>query len=78
MFVNIVGTIIERNIVLIIDPSFSNVNYLIKILHSLRLLFEQQMINKEYFNLVAFGSEIWLFRKKLIKVTDENLQTAIY
>ena len=32
----------------------SNLNYLIHIQHSIRLLLEQQIANKEYFNIIAW------------------------
>ena len=42
----------------------------------MRLLLEQQMSNKDYFNVVAFGSEVRFFRKTLVKVTEASLQAV--
>ena len=41
------------SVVLLVDTSVSNVKYLIHIQHSIRLLLEQQMANKDYFNIVT-------------------------
>lgn len=41
------------SVVILIDLSISNVNYLVHIQHSIRLLMEQQLANKEYFNMIA-------------------------
>ena len=41
------------SVVIIIDLSTSNKSYLVHIQHSLRLLMEQQMANKEYFNIIT-------------------------
>jgi hypothetical protein len=43
----------DYSIVLLVDNSVSNVNYLVHIQHSLRLLLEQQMANKDYFNIIS-------------------------
>lgn len=72
----IFGTIVEKNVVILIDLSISNVNYLVHIQHSLRLLMEQQLANKEYFNMIAFGSEAVTFKPTMVKPTPANLQEA--
>ena len=41
------------SVVILVDLSISNVNYLVHIQHSLRLLLEQQMTNKDYFNIIT-------------------------
>lgn len=50
---NFFGSVAEESIVILIDVSQVNANYLIHIQHSLRLLLEQQMANKKCFNLIA-------------------------
>ncbi|CAH1794480.1 unnamed protein product [Owenia fusiformis] len=70
------GTISEKNIIILIDLSQSNFNYLVHIQHSLRLVFEQQLANKEYFNLIGFGSTARYWKQTMMKPTPENLQQA--
>ncbi len=41
------------SVVIVIDMSVSNANYLVHIQHSLRQLLEQQLANKDYFNLIV-------------------------
>jgi len=41
------------SVVILVDLSVSNVNYLVHIQHSIRLLMEQQLANKDYFNIIA-------------------------
>lgn len=72
----IFGTVVEKNVVILVDLSVSNVNYLVHIQHSLRLLMEQQLANKEYFNIIAFGSIAVSWRPTMTKPTVENLQDA--
>ncbi|XP_071488383.1 von Willebrand factor A domain-containing protein 3A-like [Diadema antillarum] len=70
------GTIVEKTVVFIIDLSQSNVNYLVHIQHSLRLLLEQQLANKEGFNIIGFGSTARSWRPCLQEPTEANLQSA--
>ncbi|KAL4240557.1 Von Willebrand factor A [Mactra antiquata] len=72
----IFGTVVEKNVVILMDLSVSNVNYLVHIQHSLRLLMEQQLANKEYFNIIAFGSIAVSWKPTMCKPTKENLQDA--
>ncbi|XP_074648285.1 von Willebrand factor A domain-containing protein 3A-like isoform X2 [Tubulanus polymorphus] len=72
----IFGAIAEQNVVFLIDLSVSNVNYLIHIQHSLRLLMEQQLANKRYFNIIGFGSNPKAWRTAMAKVSPETLQSA--
>lgn len=50
---SIFGTIIEKKIVLLLDLSLQNTKFLVAIQNSLRLLFEQQLLNTEYFNVIG-------------------------
>lgn len=72
----IFGTVVERNALFLLDMSAANVNYLVHIQHSMRMLMEQQMSNKDYFNLVAFGSEVRFFSKTMVRVTEASLQAG--
>ncbi|XP_063961989.1 von Willebrand factor A domain-containing protein 3A-like [Lytechinus pictus] len=70
------GTIIEKKVVILIDLSLSNVNYLVHIQHSVRLLLEQQLANKEAFNIIGFGSTARAWRPCMQEPTIANLQNA--
>uniref|UniRef100_A0A663EMS4 VWFA domain-containing protein n=1 Tax=Aquila chrysaetos chrysaetos TaxID=223781 RepID=A0A663EMS4_AQUCH len=47
------GSVCERRVVILVDISVTNSMYIIHIQHSLRLLLEEQMSNKDYFNIIA-------------------------
>ncbi|KAF7465953.1 Hypothetical predicted protein [Marmota monax] len=47
------GTVCEKRVVILLDISVTNSMYIIHIQHSLRLLLEEQMSNKDCFNLIA-------------------------
>ncbi|KAL8584268.1 hypothetical protein ACOMHN_034953 [Nucella lapillus] len=72
----IFGTLVEKNIVLLVDNSVSNVSYLVHIQHSIRLLLEQQVANKDYFNIMSFGGKAVAWRPTMVRPTAENLQDA--
>ena len=52
--VKILKILYDFSVVLLIDTSMSNLNYLVHIQHSIRLLLEQQIANKDYFNIIAY------------------------
>ncbi|XP_059162068.1 von Willebrand factor A domain-containing protein 3A-like [Physella acuta] len=70
------GSVSEHNVVILVDTSVSNLNYLIHIQHSLRLLMEEQIANKDYFNIIAFGSKTRAWMPTMVRPTAENLQKA--
>ncbi|XP_071962568.1 von Willebrand factor A domain-containing protein 3A-like isoform X2 [Antedon mediterranea] len=70
------GTITEKRIVMMVDLSASNINYLVHIQHSLRILLEQQLSNKQSFNIIGFGSEAHCWKPCLQEPTEKNLQSA--
>lgn len=70
------GTVCEKRVVILLDLSGTNSMYIIHIQHSLRLLLEEQLANKDHFNLIAFGSTIESFRPEMVPVTQDNLQSA--
>ncbi|GFR86394.1 von Willebrand factor A domain-containing protein 3A [Elysia marginata] len=72
----IFGAVTEKNVVILIDTSVSNVKYLVHLQHSLRLLMEEQIANKDYFNLIAFGSKSRQWMPTMMRPTPENLQKA--
>ncbi|CAG2240359.1 von Willebrand factor A domain-containing protein 3A [Mytilus edulis] len=69
----IFGTVVDKNVVILIDMSVSNVNYLVHIQHSILLLMEQQMANKKFFNVIAFGSKAVAWKPTMMKPTEQNL-----
>ncbi|XP_067859637.1 von Willebrand factor A domain-containing protein 3A isoform X2 [Heptranchias perlo] len=70
------GNVCERRAIILVDTSIYNSGHIIHIQHALRLLLEQQMTNKESFNLIAFGSEIKQYQPRMVPVTPDNLQAA--
>lgn len=70
------GTICEKRVVLLIDTSVVNKSYLVHLQHSIRMVLEEQMANKEAFNIIAFGSHPKMWKPHMVKPTPENLQAA--
>ncbi|XP_029391722.1 von Willebrand factor A domain-containing protein 3A [Mus pahari] len=70
------GTVCQRRVVILLDVSVTNSMYIIHIQHSLRLLLEEQLSNKDYFNIIAFGSAIESWRPEMVAVSHDNLQRA--
>ncbi|XP_071616839.1 von Willebrand factor A domain-containing protein 3A isoform X2 [Heliangelus exortis] len=70
------GSVCERRVVILVDVSVSNSMYIIHIQHSLRLLLEEQMSNKDFFNIIAFGSDIVPWQLEMVSSQPENLQNA--
>ncbi|XP_009884775.1 PREDICTED: von Willebrand factor A domain-containing protein 3A [Charadrius vociferus] len=70
------GNVCERRVVVLVDMSVTNSMYIIRIQHSLQLLLEEQMSNKDYFNIIAFGSDVVPWQLELVPSQPENLQNA--
>uniref|UniRef100_A0A7N4UYU0 von Willebrand factor A domain containing 3A n=1 Tax=Sarcophilus harrisii TaxID=9305 RepID=A0A7N4UYU0_SARHA len=70
------GTVCEKRVVILVDISVTNSMYIIHIQHSLRLLLEEQLPNKDCFNIIAFGSIVESWRPEMVPLTQENLQSA--
>ncbi|XP_068885620.1 von Willebrand factor A domain-containing protein 3A isoform X2 [Aphelocoma coerulescens] len=70
------GSVCERRVVILVDISATNSTYISHIQHSLRLLLEEQMSNKDYFNIIAFGSDIVPWQQELLPSQPENLEKA--
>ena len=45
--------ILRCRVVILLDVSQANSNYLIHVQHSIRQLLEQQLLDKKYFNIIA-------------------------
>ncbi|XP_077979926.1 von Willebrand factor A domain-containing protein 3A-like isoform X2 [Glandiceps talaboti] len=72
----IFGTIVEKRVIILVDLSCANTNYLVHIQHSLRMLLEQQLANKEYFNIIGFGSEPVGWKTGMQEPSEQNLQSC--
>ncbi|XP_055483407.1 von Willebrand factor A domain-containing protein 3A isoform X2 [Psammomys obesus] len=70
------GTVCERRVAVLLDVSVTNSTYIIHIQHSLRLLLEEQLANKDHFNLIAFGSKIESWMPEMVPVSLDSLQSA--
>ncbi|XP_030069022.1 von Willebrand factor A domain-containing protein 3A [Microcaecilia unicolor] len=70
------GTVCEQRVVILVDISITNSMYIIHIQHSLRLLFEEQISNKDFFNVIAFGSDIIPWKPEMVPSDPEHLQSA--
>ncbi|KFQ99788.1 von Willebrand factor A domain-containing protein 3A, partial [Nipponia nippon] len=70
------GSVCESRVVILVDISVTNSMYISHIQHSLRLLLEEQMSNKDYFNIIAFGSDVVPWQLELVPSQPENLQNA--
>ncbi|XP_057342997.1 von Willebrand factor A domain-containing protein 3A isoform X2 [Manis pentadactyla] len=70
------GTVCEKRVVIVLDTSVTNSMYIIHIQHSLRLLLEEQLSNKDCFNIIAFGSTIESWRPEMVAVSHDSLQCA--
>ncbi|CAH6793035.1 Vwa3a [Phodopus roborovskii] len=70
------GTVCERRVVILLDVSVTNSMYIIHIQHSLRLLLEEQLANKDHFNIIAFGSTVQSWKPEMVPMSHDNLQSA--
>uniref|UniRef100_A0A8D1N117 VWFA domain-containing protein n=1 Tax=Sus scrofa TaxID=9823 RepID=A0A8D1N117_PIG len=53
------GTVCEKRVVVLLDISVTSSMYIIHIQHSLRLLLEEQLSNKDGFNIIAYAPPSW-------------------
>ncbi|CAF0842281.1 unnamed protein product [Brachionus calyciflorus] len=72
----IFGAIAEDTVVILVDLSLVNQSYLIHIQHSLRLLMEQQIIYKKYFNIIGFGRTVKKWKPTVVRPSAALLQDA--
>ncbi|XP_016157302.1 PREDICTED: von Willebrand factor A domain-containing protein 3A isoform X1 [Ficedula albicollis] len=70
------GSVCERRVVILVDISVTNSTYISHIQHSLRLLLEEQMSDKDHFNIIGFGSDIVPWQQELLPSQPENLEKA--
>lgn len=55
------------SVVLLLDLSLQNAKYIVHVQNSLRLLLEQQMSNKEYFNVIGYDILFSLIKSVMIQ-----------
>ncbi|KAM6957253.1 von Willebrand factor A domain-containing protein 3A [Aplochiton taeniatus] len=70
------GTVCERRVQIVVDMSAMNSACLPHIQHALRLMLEEQLANKQSFNIIAFGSAIRPWREKMVPPTPDSLREA--
>ncbi|KAM8777563.1 von Willebrand factor A domain-containing protein 3A [Rhynchonycteris naso] len=70
------GTVSEKRVVVLLDFSAANSMYIIHSQHALRLLLEEQLANKDAFNVIAFGSTVESWRPGMVSVSHDSLQSA--
>ncbi|UJR25800.1 hypothetical protein I4U23_007150 [Adineta vaga] len=71
------GTIVEKNIYILIDTSVSMQNHLDFVKDKLRLLIQDQLFSKERINMIAFNTVTNPWRDRLTKVTDSKTTTQL-
>ncbi|KAJ8253861.1 hypothetical protein COCON_G00204730 [Conger conger] len=70
------GTVCEQRVLVLVDVSLWNSQYLLHIQLSLRLLLQEQMANKHSFNIIAFGGDVRAWQNEMVKTSTKNLQEA--
>ncbi|XP_066239546.1 von Willebrand factor A domain-containing protein 3A [Saccopteryx leptura] len=70
------GTVCEKRVLVLLDFSAASSMYIIHSQHALRLLLEEQLSNKDAFNVVAFGSTVESWRPGMVSVSHDSLQSA--
>lgn len=70
------GTIVEEKVCLLIDTSSSMGSRLHIVREKLLKLFQEQLINKEEFNIIHFGSKVEAWKNHLVTCNSKNLHEA--
>ncbi|XP_035252808.1 von Willebrand factor A domain-containing protein 3A isoform X2 [Anguilla anguilla] len=70
------GTVCELRVLVLVDVSQWNSQYLRYIQLSLRLLLQEQMANKHSFNIIAFGGDVCAWQNEMVETSTKNLQEA--
>jgi len=70
------GNICENSVVIILDTSITNTQYIVHLQHSVRLCLQEQISNKKAFNIIAYGSHPKMWRSRMVEPTSKNLQSA--
>ncbi|XP_048847315.1 von Willebrand factor A domain-containing protein 3A [Brienomyrus brachyistius] len=70
------GMVCEPRVLIVVDLCQMNFLILANIQQCLRLLLEEQLANKESFNIIAFGTDVQQWGDTMAPPTAENLQEA--
>ncbi|KAJ8383982.1 hypothetical protein AAFF_G00212260 [Aldrovandia affinis] len=70
------GTVCEQRVVVLVDLSLWNAQYLPHIQLSLRLLLQEQLANRHSFNIITFGGDVRAWQGKMVETSPQNLQQA--
>ncbi|XP_051573656.1 von Willebrand factor A domain-containing protein 3A-like [Myxocyprinus asiaticus] len=70
------GTVCEQRVQILVDMSGKNAHYQLHIQHALRLLLQEQLVNKHSFNVIVFGTDVQSWQQKMVPPTHKNLQAV--
>ncbi|XP_051995866.1 LOW QUALITY PROTEIN: von Willebrand factor A domain-containing protein 3A [Xyrauchen texanus] len=70
------GTVCEQRVQILVDMSGMNAHYQLHIQHALRLLLQEQLVNKLSFNVIVFGTDVQSWQQKMVPPTHKNLQAV--
>ncbi|XP_046855209.1 von Willebrand factor A domain-containing protein 3A-like [Xenia sp. Carnegie-2017] len=70
----IFGTLVEQRVIVMLDLSLSSRHCFETLKRDLKILFEQQMANKKYFNVICFNSTSCMFRTSMVNPSKKYLQ----
>ncbi|RNA09589.1 von Willebrand factor A domain-containing 3B, partial [Brachionus plicatilis] len=71
------GTVIESNICILVDTSQSMHLSLDFVKRKLQVLIQEQLRNKQRFNLIGFNSKIYPWRDRMVEVDEFNIKSAL-
>ncbi|XP_073712921.1 von Willebrand factor A domain-containing protein 3A isoform X3 [Misgurnus anguillicaudatus] len=70
------GAVCEQRVQVLLDMSGINLHYQLHIQHAIRLLLQEQLPNRQSFNVTVFGSDVKSWQEKMVPTTHENLQAV--
>ncbi|KAG7317365.1 hypothetical protein KOW79_019663 [Hemibagrus wyckioides] len=68
------GTVCEQSVQVLLDLSDTSVHHQLHIRHAVQLLLQEQLINTQNFNIIAFGSDVKAWREQAVSSNQQNLQ----
>ncbi|XP_053348931.1 von Willebrand factor A domain-containing protein 3A [Clarias gariepinus] len=70
------GTVCEQSVQVLLDMSDMSSHHQLHIRHAVRLLLQEQLPNTHCFNIIAFGSDVKIWRERTVPSNHQNLQDA--
>ncbi|KAI3389802.1 hypothetical protein SNEBB_007925 [Seison nebaliae] len=70
------GSLLEEVVLVVVDLRGKNTKYTYNIQNALRLLLEEQMNNKKYFNIILCKQNFETYSKMFVKTSEEQLNLA--